>query len=352
MAPTIASFSTDSGVVGDHITNDNTLTLTGTAEANSTVKVYDGTTLLGSITASGSGAWSYTTAALADGAHSLSATDTDAAGNTSAASTLSLTIDTIAPKTPVATSTMNMPGFMYLTGTSEANSTVSIFNGSDGTLLGTAQTGSNGTWTFLKIGVTAPTLTMTATDLAGNTSQTPNVYQQTNDFIDLWTFGLAEDHTAGVDAKTLNQIESTTLSDIIARDTFVSYDRHSGTAGGVASEDPAAPQLIIGSNGTDKLVGGPNADVLVAGTGKQTMTGMGGADTFVIGQNHINATITDFTLGADKLAFDNPGTLGNQNVQIRQEHSNTVVTVGHDHVVLTDVDLHQLHPHDLSNLLV
>ena len=32
--PTIASFSTDSGVVGDRITNDNTLTLTGTAEAN------------------------------------------------------------------------------------------------------------------------------------------------------------------------------------------------------------------------------------------------------------------------------------------------------------------------------
>ena len=34
-------------MVGDGITNDNTLTLTGTAEANSTVKVYDGATLLG-----------------------------------------------------------------------------------------------------------------------------------------------------------------------------------------------------------------------------------------------------------------------------------------------------------------
>ena len=47
VAPAIASFSTDSGTVGDGITNDNTLTLTGTAEANSTVKVYDGATLLG-----------------------------------------------------------------------------------------------------------------------------------------------------------------------------------------------------------------------------------------------------------------------------------------------------------------
>ena len=54
-------------MVGDDITNDNTLTLTGTAEANSTVKVYDGATLLGTATANGSGAWSYTTAALSNG---------------------------------------------------------------------------------------------------------------------------------------------------------------------------------------------------------------------------------------------------------------------------------------------
>ena len=44
--------------MGDGITNDNTLTLTGTAVANSTVKVYDGATLLGTATANGSGAWS------------------------------------------------------------------------------------------------------------------------------------------------------------------------------------------------------------------------------------------------------------------------------------------------------
>ena len=103
-APTIASFSTDSGVVGDHITNDNTLTLTGTAEANSTVKVYDGTTLLGMRHRQRHGAWSYTTAALANGGHSLTATATDAAGNTGAASaSLAVTIDTTAPIAPTPT---------------------------------------------------------------------------------------------------------------------------------------------------------------------------------------------------------------------------------------------------------
>ena len=46
-APAITSFSPDTGVVGDGITDPAILTLTGTAVANSTVKVYDGTTLLG-----------------------------------------------------------------------------------------------------------------------------------------------------------------------------------------------------------------------------------------------------------------------------------------------------------------
>ena len=101
IAPTITSFSTDSGVVGDGITNDNALTLAGTAEANATVKVYDGATLLGSALASGTGAWSYTTAVLPNGGHSLTATATDAAGNTGVASSaLNVTIDTTARPYP------------------------------------------------------------------------------------------------------------------------------------------------------------------------------------------------------------------------------------------------------------
>ena len=86
VAPTIASFSTDSGMVGDGITNDNTLTLTGTAEANSTVKVYDGATLLGTRDRQRQRRLELHHRGLANGAHSLTATATDAAGNTSAAS--------------------------------------------------------------------------------------------------------------------------------------------------------------------------------------------------------------------------------------------------------------------------
>ena len=57
--------------------------LTGTAEANSKVTVFDGGALLGTATTDSSGAWSYTTSPLKNGPHSFTATATDTAGNTS-----------------------------------------------------------------------------------------------------------------------------------------------------------------------------------------------------------------------------------------------------------------------------
>ena len=130
--------------------------LTGTAEANSTVKVFDGATLIGSATANASGAWTYTTAALTNGAHSLTATASDAAGNTGAASAaLSVTIDTTAPVAPSITSFSPDTGtvgdgittanVLTLTGTAEANSTVKVFDGA--TLLGSAVANASGAWT-------------------------------------------------------------------------------------------------------------------------------------------------------------------------------------------------------------
>ena len=94
--------------------------------------MFDGATLLGSAVANGSGAWTYTTAALANGAHSLTATATDAAGNTGVASSaLSVTIDTTAPAAPSIASFSPDSGtvgdgitnanVLTLTGTAEAN---------------------------------------------------------------------------------------------------------------------------------------------------------------------------------------------------------------------------------------
>ncbi|MEH2479024.1 uncharacterized protein YukE [Nitrobacteraceae bacterium AZCC 2146] len=171
-APHIASFSNDSGTVGDGITNDKTLTLTGTAVANSTVKVFDGTTQVGSATANSSGAWSLTTGTLADGSHSLTAKATSATGQTSAASTvLAVKIDTVAPNAPIETGDSIVNGnLVTLTGTAEANSAVKVFDGT--TVVGTATTNSSGAWTVTTAALAtgAHALTATATDAAGNVS--------------------------------------------------------------------------------------------------------------------------------------------------------------------------------------
>ena len=82
---TINSFSPDSGIAGDGITKTGTLTLTGTAAADSAVKVNDGATLLGSATANSSGIWNYATGALSDGPHSFTAGAGGGTGGTASA---------------------------------------------------------------------------------------------------------------------------------------------------------------------------------------------------------------------------------------------------------------------------
>ncbi len=143
-APKIASFSTDSGVAGDHITSDKTLILAGSAAANSTVKVFDGATQLGTVTADANGSWHYSTAALPDGKHSFTATDT-VSGLTSKASTaLDVTVDTAAPDAPVLLSDPTTHNRATVSGTAEAGSSIKLYEGT--TLLGTATVASDGDW--------------------------------------------------------------------------------------------------------------------------------------------------------------------------------------------------------------
>ena len=75
--------------------NDNTPTITGLAEGSSTVKLYNGSTLISTVGASASGSFSITVAnPLADGTYSFTITATDSSNNVSNVSTISHTIDT------------------------------------------------------------------------------------------------------------------------------------------------------------------------------------------------------------------------------------------------------------------
>ncbi|MFM7540492.1 MAG: Ig-like domain-containing protein, partial [Planctomycetota bacterium] len=180
-APVISSWSEDTGVPGDGITSDATITLTGSAEVGANVAIFDDTTLLGTVTAGVNGSWSYTTPVLSEGSHSFRATATDAAGNQSGASSaLVLTIDTAAPAAPVISSwgdDTGVPGdgitsdaTITLTGGAESGATVRIMDG--GALFGLVTAGANGLWSFTTATLTDRSYSFraTATDAAGNQS--------------------------------------------------------------------------------------------------------------------------------------------------------------------------------------
>src|SRR5213078_506635 len=79
--------------------------LTGTAAAGAVVKfTVDGTPVAATATADASGNWSFAPSGLADGQHTVVATQTDLAGNTSSGS-LTFTLDTTAPVVTASTVT-------------------------------------------------------------------------------------------------------------------------------------------------------------------------------------------------------------------------------------------------------
>jgi YVTN family beta-propeller protein len=69
-------------ITSEVVSKSGVVTLTGTTgEANDTVTVYDGATLLGTATTDSNGAWSFTTKAASKVSHSYTATATDFVGN-------------------------------------------------------------------------------------------------------------------------------------------------------------------------------------------------------------------------------------------------------------------------------
>ena len=128
-------------------TNDKTLQLSGTGEANTTIKVFDEGVLLASNVVVGlDGLWSFTTTALSEGQHSFAVTDTDLAGNVSPLSSVfNVNVDTIAPAILITNETLGNNHALTLSGVSDADGTVTITD--NGTFVGTVAA-SHGTWSL------------------------------------------------------------------------------------------------------------------------------------------------------------------------------------------------------------
>jgi hypothetical protein len=123
--------------------------VTGSAEANSSVKVYAGDVLVGTAQADATGLWSLTTTPFKDGMnYSVYAKATDAAGNTSVASaSVSFNVDATPPAIPTATvATTAGSNQVVFSGTGEAGTLIQLALRSDGTEIARTIAGADGTW--------------------------------------------------------------------------------------------------------------------------------------------------------------------------------------------------------------
>ena len=152
------------------VNSNDSVTLAGTAVANSTVTVWsaegvnDGTT-----TASSAGAWSFTTPVLGAANYGYSATDTTSAGTSAHSAEMAVTVPTVtATSNPPAAPTIpygvvNSNDSVTLTGTAPAGSIVTVSDGGANSL-GTATSSSSFVWSFTTAVLAAGSYAFTATD--------------------------------------------------------------------------------------------------------------------------------------------------------------------------------------------
>ncbi|MFB0713568.1 BapA/Bap/LapF family large adhesin [Buttiauxella noackiae] len=353
-------------LVSGQSTNDNKPTLSGTAEANSTVKIYDNGIFLGTTTATATGTWSFTpTNPLPDLVHVFTATSTDAAGNLGAVSgSFTLTIDTGTPNTPVLTSVVDdVAGGVFnnpltngqvtndarptLNGTAEAGSTVAIFDGA--IQIGTVTVPAGGNWTFTP---TTPlttglhTFTITATDAAGNastastgfaitvdtTAPTQPVITSIVDDIGTITGPVANNQPTNDTLPTLKgTAEAGSTVAIYDNGTFVTNVTASGT--GAWTYTPTAP-LPEGSHSfnvtaTDLAgnISAPSlaAAILVDTTPPALPTGMtvNATGTTVTGTAEAGSTVTITTSGGTVLGTATADVTGSFSVTITPAQTNS-----------------------------
>jgi RHS repeat-associated protein len=162
----------------DNITKINTPTITGTGEIGSTIKLTEGTVLIGQTTVGTDGIWQITSGQLTNGTHSLTATAIDLAGNISNGSApLALVIDALLPQltltTPIdlnpLTNTAKLSGNIDGTGTNLASINYRWDNSTNLIAINPNVTGGfDQPLDFTGINSGTHSLTITATDVAGN----------------------------------------------------------------------------------------------------------------------------------------------------------------------------------------
>lgn len=269
----------DSGVsASDGITrNGSGLTISGKAEPQARVELFDGATSLGTATADASGNFTLDVA-LGQGVHSITARATDAAGNIGPASAaLSITVDSTAPTAAIALSRTALAEGETATVTITFSEPVSGFDKSDltvesGTIDALVSTDGGRTWT-------------------GTFTPTDDVTDLTN-VITLGTGYTDIAGNAGTAAASANYSVETL--------TFVVSDEEDGTVdfGGTATGP-----ISITLNASDEALfsrGGKEAEAVIGSISTKTMNVPVGGELAIAIDGE--ATTDSFTLDAPNAA--------------------------------------------------
>lgn len=195
--PIIDSVSGQRTASGDFLTGKETVDIRGSgALPNGRISVLVDGLLAGTTVADANGKWTYTIARLPDGTHAISVTQTDAAGVTSAPADARVVVDTTAPPVPLIDGVADNVGAIEgliaqggstddstptLIGMAEAGSTLRIFDA--GTQIAEILVGADGRWSFTPAPLAEGphSLTITATDAAGNVSDASKPFSFTVD---------------------------------------------------------------------------------------------------------------------------------------------------------------------------
>lgn len=125
---------------------------------------------------------------------------------------------------------------------------------------------------------------------------------------------------------------------------FIATNDGNDTANGAGGDDyifgAGGNDILSGGKGNDHVIGGEGNDVIYGGFGQDgddALSGGTGADTFVLGSNHGNDTITDFN--PDEDALNLLGADSSDDFQVEIVNGNTVITFGSSTITLTGVEL-------------
>ncbi len=285
MAPAQVSSSMDAGKGGGFIDRGvieaGRIVIEGSADAGTAVTLYDGGAVVGTARAAGDGSWSIEFDQLSNGAHSFSATATDALGQVSAASAV-VAVTIVAPVISVIDGTAGNDAEAWFLehGAGENAQTVNAGAGND-TINGgggaDTLNGGAGNDTFLinNAGVTVVELAKGGTDSVIATVDV-TLAQEVENLVFKGEAGLAGHGNA-----LNNAITGSTGAD-----------------------------SLYGEAGNDTLVGGEGNDLLDGGAGNDAMSGGAGDDTYVVdartdivteaaiaGIDTVRTTLAAYTLG-------------------------------------------------------